>query len=358
MTEQPYYARRDNDGFYTWQGVKYPSVTTVLGSAPGQYLMAWYGKQAAMKAASHLIQAGIVELNPQDSHFFEFCSGIVPRSITKEEAVKEIMDWASNMRQAERYRDHKARIGSIVHHYIYKRALGLPPSEKDMLDRLRSIAIELSLFDSPSEAMLTEIAVSAHAYVLSAEEWIERAAPEWDMIGQEAVVVRRDRVGKSGYAGTTDCIFTIRKRTYERHYPWMWEGVKRKFAGDFKTSNSLAKSLQAQVEAYANADFIGLMATGEEIEIPSSDAIAAIHIGPHPSATEITDEYGTLVSHTKQVGTKMYTWPRNPETFEAFLGLCRWYSWAENVPRSEQAAQKRKPAEPKPSKFQARTAPF
>jgi hypothetical protein len=352
------FARRDDQGFYTWDGVKYASVTTILGCAPGQHLMAWYGKQAAMKCASHLIQAGIRELSPADKSLFDFCTGIVPRTITREAAVDEIMAWERNMRQAERYRDHKARIGSIVHHYIYRHALGLRVAKADRLNHLKGIAIEIGLLENPSEDMLTEIAVSADAYVLSADEWIEQAKPEWEMIGQEAVVVRRDRDGQDGYAGTTDCIFTIRKREYEQFYPWVWDGMKRKFAGDFKTSNSLAKSVQAQVEAYANADFIGLVATGQELEIPGSDGIAAIHIGPHRTASEVMDEYGALTSHTKQIGTKMYTWPRNPVTFEAFLGLCRWYNWEQSVPRPEQSAKKAEPKAPKPTKTDRRAVPF
>lgn len=366
VDSRPFYARRNDVGFYTWAGERLPSVTTVLGIAPGQHLLSWSAKQAALKCASHLWQAGL-EPPERDPALEDFCAGLVPRSITREAAVSELWAWQRNMRQAERYRDHKGRIGSVTHHAIFEHALGLRVEASDMEDYLRGVAIKLDLWRelrmkepnfTPTEAMLCEVANSAHAYVASAFEWIETAQPEWEMIGQEAVVVRPDRGDNCGYAGTVDCIFTIKRSVYGKHYDWHWEGREEvRLTADFKTSNSLAKSVQAQVEAYAGADFIGLVATGETFPIPETEGIGALHIGPHASMAGASDEYGTLETKAKVIGAKFVTWPRSPETYEAFLGLCKWFRWQENVPKAHGTKQRAASA-PRSERGAPRACPF
>jgi hypothetical protein len=362
--ETPYYARRNEKGIYVWDGEELPSVTTILGAAPGQHLMLWYAKMAAQKAASHLFQAGI-PIPEGDEKLADFCASLRPRDLTDDQAHAEVMNWSTVMREAERYRDHKARIGSVTHHAIYEHAIGLRAATDDLEDYCRNIAIRILQWTNsrgetviPTEAMVCEVAHSALPYVLSAFEWIEKAQPDWEMIGQEAVVVRPDPGDGSGYAGTVDFTARFNRSTWEKHWDWKWPALDRvQMTGDFKTSNSLAKSVQMQVEAYAHADFIGLISTGEKFDVPNPDAIMALHIGPHASMSDVSDEYGTLESRAKVIGAKPYTWDRSEETFQAFLGLCRYVRWLSDIPTSQQQ-QKREPKEPKLAKTDRRTCPF
>lgn len=362
------YAKRNSEGMYTWAGVQYPSVTTILGYAKGDHLLKWYGKMASMRCKAHLVEAGIIEPDPSDRAFWEFCSGLTPRSTTREQAVHEISDWKKNMVEAERYRDHKARIGSLTHHAIYEHAMGVRIPESDMIDYLIHQATTLRLLNKdddpefqPTYAMLETLAGSAHAYVASAIEWIEQAQPEWEMVGLEAVVVHPYDDEGIGFAGTIDSIFTLHKSKYRSETtPWQdsW-GSKRIFAGDVKTSNSLASSVVKQIEAYRHCPFIGLMATGVEVAMPSTDGVAAIHVGPHPKYAGLQDEFGTLDSKTKQLGTRLHTWAPSEEQWQGFRGLCRYVlsELEKNPAEGSRRKSEPKPYEP-PKRTTARKAPF
>lgn len=362
------YAKRNDEGMYTWAGVKYPSVTTILGYAKGDHLLRWYGKMASLRCTAHLVEAGIVEIDPSDRALWEFCSNLTPRSTTREQAVREILNWQKNMLEAERYRDHKARLGSLTHHAIYEHALGVRVAKDEIIDYLIGQAASMRLLHKdddptfePTYAMLETLAQSAHAYVASAFEWIEQAQPEWEMIGLEAVVVHPYDDEGIGFAGTIDSLFTLKKSKYRSDTtPWQesW-GQRRKFAGDVKTSNSLSKSVVKQIEAYRHCPFIGLMATGQEIEMPSTDGIAAIHVGPHPEISGHRDEFGTLESKANQLGTRLYTWEPSEDQWQGFRGLCQ-YVLSELEHHPAEGSRKRsepKPYEP-PKRTTARKAPF
>jgi hypothetical protein len=362
--DQPYYARRNDAGFYTWEGVKLPSVTTIIGSAPGQYLMLWYAKRAAQDAAVQLMLAGI-EPPSHDEQLLDLLTGSTIPSLTKPEAVDAIFAWQHRMRAAERYRDHKARIGSVTHHAVYEHALGNRYGRSELEDYLRHIAISLNLWYTPkdpefrpTEAMVCEVANSALAYVLSAFEWIEKAQPEWEMIGQEAVVVHPEDEEGVGYAGTVDFIAGFKQAVWEKHFEWPRTWCNEvKLVGDFKTSNSLAhRSVQAQIEAYRHAKFIGLVQSGETFPIPETDGIMALHIGPHASLAGVQDEFGTLESKAKVIGAKAYTWPGSEDTWRAFRGLCHWFRYTEEIPRAHE--QRQRASAPRPTPGGPRPAPF
>lgn len=356
MSEQPYYARRNDQGYYTWEGIKLPSVTTVLSSAPGQHLMSWYGKQAALRALAHLWQAGVKPETPPDEVALEFVSQLTPRAISKAQAIAEVYDWQKVMREAERYRDHKARIGSVAHHALYQHALGT--RRKNLEDYTRELVIELDLWREqgivPTESMVCALASSALPYVMSALEWVERFQPEWIVIGQEAVIIAMPCERHPGYAGTQDGIALFRKSVWEQWAEWPFGDRPQVLAtGDFKTSNSLPTTVQAQVSAYRKADFIGLVATGERIEMPETDALFALHIGPHESLASTTDEFGTLESKAKVMGAKIYTWDATDDAWEAFLGLLRWFTYTQSRPKAHQQQRAPKAPRPEPGK-----APF
>ena len=369
MSAQPYYARRNPEGQYTWEGVKYKSVTTYLGYAPGSFLMTWYGKQAALKTASHLVQAGALVPPGDDDVLIDFCRGLVSRELTLDQAIKECGDWRRNMIDAERYRDHKARVGSLTHHLIYETAIGqttITNPDTQLLDYLRESAIRLHLWDkekdpdfTPTEEMIDSVVGAAYAYAMSALEWMASANPVWTMIGQEAVVVRKDHGDGIAYAGTVDGHLTLTEKEYRGEWHPAWPKNELSMYVDFKTSNALAhRSVQAQVEAYAHADIIGLVETGEEHPLPEADLVGALHIGPHASSLGVQDEFGTLESKTNQVGAKLYTYPRSEETFEAFCGLVRWADYSDGIPRAHQQRQTRTEPAVKRGKYEERTCPI
>ena len=366
----PYYARAGQTDSYIWEGEKYTRVTRILSEAPGQFLMNWYSSQSAMKCASHLYEAGLVSIPEADEKLQEFCAGKTPRCITPEQAYVEILAWQMNMREPERYRDAKARIGSVVHHCLYRHALGDRISKEDRLDYLASIVDDLRLFYdparpdwTPTQSMVDTVAQASESYFLSAMDWIEKAQPEWEEIGLEAVVIHKETFDDDGnsnqdqYAGTMDGKCRLLKANYEKWWPWQWEGSSISPRMDFKTSNALPKSVQLQMEAYDRADFIGIVETGETFPIDPSDILGCLHIGPHPSMALVTDEFGTLESRAKQIGCKFHTWPSSEFTWQAFLGLCKYANWVHNVPRSQQQRAKTEKGEKLP-KTAARGVPF
>jgi hypothetical protein len=359
----PYWARPTEDRqTYIWNGIEYPRVTAILGSSGGQYLIPWSGKMAALRAAAHLYQAGV---ESSDEDLKAFMDTKVERDLSMEQAHAEIMHWASVMREGERYRDHKARIGSLVHHWAYQHAFGLRVKPRDMEDHLMQSAMDLDLLPDATVPMLQALAHSAYAYVLSYNEWVENAMPEWEMIGLEACVIRFytfTEEGESrddGYAGTTDGKFTLQQSVYEKSFDWpeAWPRNKTSRRVDFKTSNRLPQTVQAQCEAYDCANIIGLVKTGEEFAIEESDGTACLHIGPHASAARVSDEYGVLASKAQISGAKLLTWPKSRKTFEAFMGLVKWFNWGSDLPKPDQA-KVRKPKERRPTKFDEKVVPF
>lgn len=284
------FARRNDDGHYTWDGVKHPSVTTILSSMGGAALMPWYAKMAATE-----------------------CADIVSRKlegfITQKECDDQILDWQTRMTAAIRYRDYKAAIGSLTHHAIYEWALGVRVD--DMLGYLTSQAVSLGLDTKDDRAEIEPYAVTlakaARHYVAGALAWINENKPDFEAVGQEAVIVSETH----GYAGTTDAIATVKGRRLHL---------------DFKTSTSLdEKKFRMQIEAYRRADFIGLMADGSQHEIPPTDAVGVLWIRPVDP-------------------TVLKTWEPSDEYFEGFLAARQVYGVMHEMPKPNA----RKRATPKP----------
>lgn len=407
----PYYARRNEEGHYTYKGELtgfqtklLKSVTTHLAYAPGQFLIPWAGKQSTLECCSYLVRAGVPT---EDPDILEFCAGVLGDRISLETAYECILSWKVRMLASERYRDHKGRIGSLGHHYVYSRAIGkiapdITNDKQETLDWLWQQAISLRLFEKksdpnfePSERQIEELCHSAWAYVLSSAEWIDLAKPRWSMIGQEAMVVHvgatpddpwfedtlMRRLGltlkelnalpeelyelalwrvASEYAGTVDEHFELIRE--DCGIPWEseWPDKEVSLWSDIKHSNAIDhKSVQAQVSAYAASDRIVLVQTGQEFELPKANFIASRHVGPHASALGIKDEFGTLESKTKQVGAKLYTYPRSKSPLQGFLGLCGWVRYVDNVPRAhQQNARRSGPKEERLPKTAVRSCPF
>lgn len=395
----PYYARRNAQGYYTYKGQKLQSVTTKLAYAPGSHLIPWAGKQAVLDCCKFLVMAGV---STEDGEILDYATDVSKGSITLEAAVDEILNWRVRMLAHERYRDWKAMIGSLGHHWIYNCAMKLSGADPKRLlgneklqlrtwglDWLRDEAISLNIFRDylPTEKQLDDLAFSAYTYCLSSSEWIVKAKPKWTMSGLEAMVVhpsvdpdhewweeclvRRcgitpaqfdmlpdsirqlvlDRMN-AAWAGTVDGFFEIYKEDYEYKWYPSWgeaQSARATFWFDIKHSNAINhKAVQAQVSAYAACDRIVLIETGDEHELPKADFIASLHVGPHAGALGIQTEFGLLESKANQIGAALYTYPNDPGPTDGFYGLAAWCGYCDNVPRAHQ--QRARPTGPKETK--------
>lgn len=369
----PYYARRNESGKYTFRGEEYLSVTTILGHAPGPYLMPWYAKQAALKAASHLWQCGLLDIHKaykerqitekEFEELQEFTGELVDRHVDVDAGIYEVARWATTMKQAERYRNHRANVGSVMHHGIYNRTVqGHRIHFRDLEEYAKSIVIDLRLLVDPNDpdgfptaAMTESLARSAVAYLRSAFEFLDILEPEAIMSGQEAMVVHPRTNTFPGYAGTLDAIYRVQRTKWqaaEQFFKWLyrWEDLygDRETAvqvWDYKSSNSLSLSFPAQIEAYRHAEYIVLCDTGEEWDMEMTDGCAILHVGPHESLADTKDEYGTLASKAKHTGATLHVYPDDGRAWQAFLGLLQYVTWAQ----SPTAPLKRPPAPKKES---------
>ena len=395
-SELPYYAHRNSEGFYQWRGEPHESVTHIIGRAPGQHLMAYYGKQAALDCASLLVRAGI---QTADEAVNDYIGNLVDDKISLDEAHAGIMEWRHRMVSAEKYRDFKSRIGSLGHHAIYERALGLV--EPDIfLDKQRTLnwcylqTQKLGLFDkpndpgwTPTERAMDELCEAAYAYILSSDEWLRTAKPRFNAIGQESMIVhqgvepghpefekfllKRFGIGTRflagltaplrrlvlkrlsiRYAGRSDAFMTLVESEYG--YPWNdhWPAKEVSLLADFKHSNAINhEAVQQQLCAYGAGDYVVLLKSGEEVEtfdLPEYLFVACLHVGPNAQALGLVTEFGTLESKASQLGCKLLTYPDDPNVLESFYGLADHAIYADSKPKAHQQRARR--TEPKPVK--------
>lgn len=320
----PYHAPEDGQSTYVWGGVEYPRVTTILGSATSPRLMMYHAKVAALRAAYSIIASGIYappvqppfactpspEYDPWEEEITDARGGFMNeeywaetmaqleryvdaraiRVMTPAEAMLDILDWKSIMREPERYRDHKSRIGRLAHHCLYDHALGHRVAESDLLDYLRGLTADLIKW--PEELILRyaekgkdlshivdDLCFHAIPHAKNVFAWIEKFQPEWETIGLEAVIINQDEE----YAGTMDGIATYQKRHWEAAgRRWDFDqGVNSvRLIDDLKSSNYLHGHVRYQMAAYARADFIGIMADRSEHAIPEVDGMLALHSDP------------------------------------------------------------------------------
>lgn len=272
------FAPRNEEGHYTWAGVKHPSVTTVIGMAASEPLMMWYAKTAAQEAADRISR----------------------------DDIQGAMDWASVMRAPINYRDYKGNVGTVVHHALYERILGLSVPA-DLQGYAMAIAQRLALGREGDETgYLETLGRDAAKLIQAGVNWLAKVKPEFHQTGLEAVVVNQ----KHSYAGTADGFATI--------------GGKMVLL-DWKTSNSLWEDkVYMQLEAYANAEFIGSLDDGKEFDLPRVEALKALHVTPD--------------------GVREVDFPRSEEVFEQFLALRDYYGAANNMPRPDRPLRRAKPA--------------
>ena len=374
------YARRNDAGFYTVRGEKLLSVTTFLSSSPGSFLLPWAAKQSALKAASHLVQAGIADprtllragkiTEGECLGLEEFCAGLVSRAITREEAVWEVMSWGRNMKEPERYRDFKASVGSIMHHATYQRTVQeYQPESADLPNYLRGVVMELGLCNNPqdpdyipTDAQIDALAMAAESYVIPAFKFYDDLDPIPWVTGAEACIAWPLRSDPNypdnfGYAGTMDAIWDVKRAKWqscEKKYnlvPWnqLWPDKDQvRLLVDFKSSNALSVTFPAQLAAYRNAKVIVMMQTGTEVPMTEVDGTAILHVGPDENLSGLQTEFGVLKSKAKHTGVQLHCFPEDNLAWEAFVHLVHWVNWKDNPskPIKREAAPK-EPVVPK-----------
>lgn len=155
-----------------------------------------------------------------------------------------------------RDRDKAGSLGTQLHDYAEAQALGKPMPKPDLILAPYVAQVQAFVRDFGAEFLLSE-----------------------------ATVYNR----KDGYAGTLDGILTIGGLTY---------------LIDYKTSRSgIFAETALQLNAYANAEFIGLP-DGTEEPLPHIDAAAAVHIVPDGYSVipcELSDEAFGFFLYAKEI---------------------------------------------------------
>lgn len=370
----------DDDG-YVWRGMQFPRVTRILQTAPGNHLVAWFAKQAALQTAHWLLMAGLWEpeiagiedalraaqtmadspekdeevarlrrLHKVALEMTQFVDGKAMRIVKPDEAMRQIADWADNMREGYRYRDHKARVGSVVHHAAYDHAIGVRVPESGLVEYLSGLAKKTverpeysdfvrrtTEYGKTMEDAVYDLAVSAAPYVGNVVRWIEDFQPEWEAVGQEAMVVSEE----VGYAGTMDFIARFPRSRWERQRAWHWGAQEHaRLTGDFKTSNSLSVQVGFQLAAYTRADYIALRSDDSVHEIGDVDGMVAVHVRKQEKCL-------MKVFDTQESIDRL---------FDGFCGLVEYFRCLHDMPRS--ARSRARSAAPKPKRTVTREVPF
>lgn len=318
---EPMFARAGDGKFYTWKGRKYLRVTHTIGMAPGQGLMSYHAKVAALTCAAWLVHGGLYTPpmpteaplrtpefdampngfdaeDPEEDGALEALMAEIERyvdarpmlGITPERAIQGAVNWVSNMREPMRYRDHKGRIGSLAHLVRADIALGLRTSLPDVqyVAELASAKIGFdpavlaryeALGKSKDDVILD---LAFHALPHAVNFWTRHEAyrPEYEALGIESAVFSSQR----DYAGSADGIGTYRKDLWQANNDGKWPfepGLRKaRVVEDDKTSNYLASSVRFQLGAYAAADFIGDYADFSEHPMPEIHGLVAWHSTP------------------------------------------------------------------------------
>jgi hypothetical protein len=266
---------------YNIHGIEYPRVTRILSVCPGHHLMPWYAKQTALAAASLARQLGAKN---EDPILDDFEIKRAPFHGDPADAKLALTDWASLMREPERYRDYRGWVGSAVHHVRYDWALGVRvlPNEfieyAEHLVRVNGWIPEgaMARFEELGKDIVRTIAFEAHARWGLLRPWYEAIDPEFEVNGLETCVYHSDEM----YAGTMDGIWATTKEKWERTGQ-AWPGgsqPKARFLEDLKNSKSLSNTVALQMAAYVHAEKIHLKGDNSDHPmVEEIDAMVAVH---------------------------------------------------------------------------------
>lgn len=217
--------------FYVWGRERYWSVTTILRAFPKDALKWWAARTVAT---------------------FAYDDAKTWLGMPRDRAVEYLRN------EPLRYTGSRADFGSTAHAIAEALALGRPIPTLEDLDQRRTAANFLG--------------------------WVDRFKVSFEAT-EFSVYSRRQR-----YAGTADNIVTIPLEVLDDvwpEHPWDHaEGADHvRLLGDYKTSGDVTErkgiypEVSLQLNAYANADFIGLNG-GAEAPIGHLDGAYALHLGP------------------------------------------------------------------------------
>lgn len=216
--------------FYVWGTERYWSVTTILRAFPKDALKWWAARMVAEYA---------------------FDEAKVWLGMRRDTAIDHLK------REPLRYTGQRADFGSTAHAVAEALALGRPLPPFDDIDQRRTARNFL--------------------------DWRERFEVEFHAT-EFSVYSRRQR-----YAGTADNIVTIPLKVLDEvwaDHPWdSADGKVIRLLGDYKTGGDVLErkgiypEVSLQLNAYANADFVGLTG-GSEAPLGHLDGAYALHLGP------------------------------------------------------------------------------
>jgi len=344
--EQLPYARPEDGGLdYCWDGVRYRRVTSILDMAPGAYLNLWYGKMAALSAAAPLVHSGLliraddagerIEADDLD----EFTLGQTLHQMDDREAIQMVGDWRYHMKGGERNRDHKGRIGTLLHHFKYEYALGLRVHETDLIDwgieRVRKMRLlpedmvaRYAEFGKKEETLERELATAVKPYIVNAVAWRELFKPDDEATGLETAVFHEGEL----YAGTRDGVCVITKANWEAAGKmWVFKKPSARVVLDYKTSRSLRKSYDFQCAAYARAEFVGMFEDQTKLEMEDVDGILILHIRPGEEGCNYR------LIHDDMDGGGLSGRDKIDMLFEGFCGLNAFHRAFNDMPRAPRA---------------------
>lgn len=344
-TNQLFARPKDGEDSYQFQGRSFVRVTSVLSTIASEHLYGWHGSEAAKEAALHLLHAGMHGTD----ELRELAQSRPPQEISLDEAYKRILNWQDNAKAAFRYRDHKGRIGSLLHHYAYHRTISGKPA--DLLAWLKAKAMEAGVFPDDVlerfkqlgkdiETLATDLAFRTEPYARSYELWLDAFQPEFDGVGLEAFVAN----DLEEYAGTCDAWAVFKKTVWEKHGPWEFGGDSARLVCDYKTSKSLSQDVICQLAAYAHATAIVHEPSGTLLDLPEHDGVLALHI----------QDSGGMA--------KVRAWANLDQIRGAyeygFLPLLERWRWSQDKPQPVKSRRASKAAAPKPSKAEKKACPF
>lgn len=338
-----YQPAKDGDA-YTWAGQKYVRVSAVLGVLGGDALLSWYAKQGCLRTLAPLVHAGLVPTDC-DSELHEFVEAEPIRALTAPEAILQAANWHSNYKEGYRYRDHKGRIGTLVHRAKHDHALGL--RHANLLEYLTGLAAKpgfipddvierFAMLGKSHEDVARDLAYAAVPYTKAAFQYVEDFEPEYVAIGLESAIAN----WSEEYMGTADGWAWHTKAKWEKlQRPWPANlGDRAMLLEDYKTSNSLSPKFKQQLAAYMFAENICLFGDGSLHPVPHADAAILVHIKPGTYGLQVWDR-ATLA-----------------DVFErSFLALLDHWRLENDKPRP---LNSRRVAKPKPPKRGNREVPF
>lgn len=217
--------------FYVWGRERYWSVTTILKAYPKDALKWWAARTVAT---------------------FAYDDAKTWMGMPRDRAVEYLRN------EPLRYTGTRADFGSTAHAIAEGLALGRPLPDFESLEQRRTAANFLG--------------------------WVDRFQVTFDAT-EFSIYSRRQR-----YAGTADNIVRIPLAILDEvwpDHPWDHaEGADHvRLLGDYKTGGDVTErkgiypEVSLQLNAYANADFIGLNG-GAEAPIGHLDGAFALHLGP------------------------------------------------------------------------------